>query len=255
MLACAACALPAAGHLIGHIKDIGGDPSDPNTRLYTTHAAQPWHNDVADLVSLLCLKQAKSGGHSSWCSSVTVHNEIVKRAPELAKVRGAGVRGRGAPFFMTLCDTMSLKAGVAVTCGSDVWFRQPGGACAYACGQVLAGPWWFYDRKGEIPPGKQPVFLIPVFNCERSCTHASTQPERQGGAQRLPLPPPGSARVLASPPFLPSLLPADHKGHLFINFSANYYYASQRYPEVRALSLSLLLGGDTGAASWGSNTA
>lgn len=38
------------GHMIGHIKDIGGDPSDPNTRLYTTHAAQPWHNDISDLV-------------------------------------------------------------------------------------------------------------------------------------------------------------------------------------------------------------
>jgi len=28
--------------------------------------------------------------------------------------------------------------------------------------QVLAGPWYF-DRKGEVPPGKQPFFEIPVF--------------------------------------------------------------------------------------------
>jgi len=27
---------------------------------------------------------------------------------------------------------------------------------------VLAGPWYF-DRKGEVPPGKQPFFEIPVF--------------------------------------------------------------------------------------------
>ena len=41
---------------------------------------------------LLCLAQAKEGGLSAWSSSVTVHNEIVKRAPELARVlaqRGA----------------------------------------------------------------------------------------------------------------------------------------------------------------------
>ncbi len=38
------------GHLIGHIKDIGYDPSQPTTRLYATHAAQPWHNDSSDQV-------------------------------------------------------------------------------------------------------------------------------------------------------------------------------------------------------------
>jgi hypothetical protein len=31
-----------AGHLIGHIKDIGLDPANPDTRLYATRAAQPW---------------------------------------------------------------------------------------------------------------------------------------------------------------------------------------------------------------------
>ena len=44
------------------------------------------------LAGLLCLAQAKEGGLSAWSSSVTVHNEIVKRAPELARVlaqRGA----------------------------------------------------------------------------------------------------------------------------------------------------------------------
>lgn len=29
--------------------------------------------------------------------------------------------------------------------------------------EVLAGP-WFFDRKGEVPPGKKPFFEIPVFN-------------------------------------------------------------------------------------------
>jgi hypothetical protein len=29
--------------------------------------------------------------------------------------------------------------------------------------KVLAGPWYF-DRKGEVPEGKQPFFEIPVFN-------------------------------------------------------------------------------------------
>ena len=75
---------------------------------------QPYHNDgPADLVSLLCLHNAKQGGTSHWSSSIAVHNAIVQDRPELA--------------------------------------------------HVLAGPWYF-DRKGEIPPGKQPFFEIPVFN-------------------------------------------------------------------------------------------
>ena len=44
---------------------------------------------------LLCLKQAKEGGLSAWSSSTTVHNEIVARAPELARVLAA----RGAWFY------------------------------------------------------------------------------------------------------------------------------------------------------------
>ena len=32
----------------------------------------------ADVVGLLCLKQAKEGGMSSWASSITIHNELLK---------------------------------------------------------------------------------------------------------------------------------------------------------------------------------
>jgi len=38
---------------IGHIKDIGHDPSLPTTRLYATHEAQPYHNDSSDIVGAL----------------------------------------------------------------------------------------------------------------------------------------------------------------------------------------------------------
>lgn len=44
-------------------QDIGQDPTNPLTRLYATHAAQPFHNDSADIVTLLCLKNAKSGAN------------------------------------------------------------------------------------------------------------------------------------------------------------------------------------------------
>lgn len=36
--------------------------------------------------ALLCLTNAKSGGLSGWSSSISVHNEIVRRRPDLARV-------------------------------------------------------------------------------------------------------------------------------------------------------------------------
>ncbi|KAK9809208.1 hypothetical protein WJX72_011434 [[Myrmecia] bisecta] len=74
------------GHLLGHVRDIGNDPAHPLSRPYTTRLPQPYHNDNSDIVALLCLKTAKSGGASSWCSSHTVHNEVLRRRPDLYKV-------------------------------------------------------------------------------------------------------------------------------------------------------------------------
>jgi len=79
------------GHMISHIKDVGIKNYDErNTRLSTTCAAQPYHNDAADLVALLCLQNAKEGGHSHWASAVSVYNEIVRRRPDLAKLLAQG---------------------------------------------------------------------------------------------------------------------------------------------------------------------
>jgi len=73
----------AKGDMLGHIKDLGGDYSDPMTRGYLTNARMGFHADQCDYVVLFCLQQAKSGGASRIASSVTVYNEMVKRFPEL----------------------------------------------------------------------------------------------------------------------------------------------------------------------------
>ncbi len=76
----------AKGHVLGHVKDLGNDPSNPEQRIYTTNARQQYHTDSCDIVGLLCLKPAKSGGLSSIASSVTVHNEMLDTRPELVRV-------------------------------------------------------------------------------------------------------------------------------------------------------------------------
>jgi hypothetical protein len=73
----------AQGHILGHVRDAGLSSRDPNVRIYQTRERQTYHTDSCDIVALLCLQPAKSGGLSSLVSSVTIYNEIRRRRPEL----------------------------------------------------------------------------------------------------------------------------------------------------------------------------
>jgi len=75
----------AQGHLLGHVYDLGRGLSatNPNLRSYATAERQNFHIDRCDVVALLCLRRAKSGGRSSIVSSMTVHNVMRTRRPDL----------------------------------------------------------------------------------------------------------------------------------------------------------------------------
>ena len=55
-------------------------------RLYRTRQRQDFHTDGSDIVGLLCLQRAMSGGESRIASSLAVYNEILLRRPELLEV-------------------------------------------------------------------------------------------------------------------------------------------------------------------------
>ncbi len=76
----------AEGHLLGHVRDLGRSSEDPNTRIYQTRERQTFHTDSCDVVGLLCLRTAKSGGLSSLVSSTTIFNEMRRRRPDLLNV-------------------------------------------------------------------------------------------------------------------------------------------------------------------------
>lgn len=76
----------AQGHLLGHVKDLGLSSADPNTRIYQTRERQTYHTDSCDVVALLCLQPAKTGGLSSLVSSVTIFNEMLRCRPDLLSV-------------------------------------------------------------------------------------------------------------------------------------------------------------------------
>ncbi|PPR64232.1 MAG: hypothetical protein CFH10_00291 [Alphaproteobacteria bacterium MarineAlpha4_Bin2] len=71
------------GHVLGHVTDIGESRSNPSQRGPYSRDEIPFHVDCADIVGLLCMEVSKTGGESSLVSSVSVHNEILKRRPDL----------------------------------------------------------------------------------------------------------------------------------------------------------------------------
>jgi len=108
------CSQNAKGHLLGHVRDLGGPTTlaDPTVRAYHTAERQMFHTDGSDIVGLLCLRQARVGGLSSIVSSMSLYNRMATERPDLLR-----------RLFVPLP----------------------------------------FDRRGEVPEGMLPFYLIPVF--------------------------------------------------------------------------------------------
>lgn len=74
----------AAGHLLGHVRDLGLDVNDPEVRIYQTSERQTFHTDSSDTVGLLCLQPAAHGGTSLLVSAAAIYNRMRTEAPHLA---------------------------------------------------------------------------------------------------------------------------------------------------------------------------
>lgn len=76
-----------AGTLLHDIRDIGADlEKQSDVRIYQTNRAQAFHNDGGDMFALFCRRQGTSGGRSLIASAHRLWNEILDRAPDLARV-------------------------------------------------------------------------------------------------------------------------------------------------------------------------
>ena len=78
----------AKGHALGHVCDLGfGDSlwEVPTARGYQTAEKLIFHTDASDLVGLLCLRIAKSGGLSRIASTGAVFNAVLEARPDLLR--------------------------------------------------------------------------------------------------------------------------------------------------------------------------
>lgn len=97
----------AHGDLLGQVKNVGLAAEDPTVRIYQTDERQTFHTDSSDVVGLLCLETAESGGESLLVSVGAIYNELLDTAPESARLlfgevatdRRGEVPAGGEPFF------------------------------------------------------------------------------------------------------------------------------------------------------------
>ena len=74
------------GHILGHVKDLGDDPTQIHrVRIYRTNARQFFHCDTSDIVGLLCMHKALEGGESDIVSVHHVFNTLQKERPDVLK--------------------------------------------------------------------------------------------------------------------------------------------------------------------------
>ncbi|HEY1832588.1 MAG TPA: TauD/TfdA family dioxygenase [Acidimicrobiales bacterium] len=73
------------GHVLGDVTDQGKSITDPTVRGNELGGvALDYHTDGSDLVGLLCLRTAQTGGLSCVANAVGIHNTMVRDHPELA---------------------------------------------------------------------------------------------------------------------------------------------------------------------------
>jgi alpha-ketoglutarate-dependent taurine dioxygenase len=89
------------GTLIGRVEDHGNNYQDISVRGTNTNAQLTPHCDSADILALLCVRQAKSGGVNTLASSMAIYNDILARHETLLEPLYNGfhynIRGNGPP--------------------------------------------------------------------------------------------------------------------------------------------------------------
>jgi hypothetical protein len=72
------------GELLGHVIDVSD--IEAQARGYHAGGAQRMHSDNCDVVSLMCVREAKSGGISRIVSAGAVYNRLLEERPDLLEV-------------------------------------------------------------------------------------------------------------------------------------------------------------------------
>src|SRR5580704_1786886 len=91
----------ARGDVLGLVQDETPEGQEESARGYTSRRELSLHNDLAQIVGLMCVRQAQSGGESQYAAGHAIHNEIAATRPDLLPILYRGFpyhrRGEEAP--------------------------------------------------------------------------------------------------------------------------------------------------------------
>src|SRR5690606_22459347 len=73
----------------GHVMDVSD--YEPKSRGYRKGGGQLMHTDSCDIIGLMCLKSAISGGESRISSALAVYNEMLDKHPDLLDILEEGL--------------------------------------------------------------------------------------------------------------------------------------------------------------------
>jgi hypothetical protein len=69
------------GELLGNVIDVSDVEAE--ARGYQSGGAQRFHTDTCDIVTLMCVREARAGGVSRIASAAAVHNRLLETRPDL----------------------------------------------------------------------------------------------------------------------------------------------------------------------------
>jgi hypothetical protein len=112
----------ARGDYIGYVRDESEPGARQSARGYISRRGLDLHTDLSEIVGLLCVRQARSGGESVFVSAPAIYNTVLAEHPEFMPVftRGFPYHRRGEeapdaepitpydiPIFSAVRDTFS----------------------------------------------------------------------------------------------------------------------------------------------------
>lgn len=104
----------AQGDRLGHVRSKELDYDALNVRGYQTSHGLEFHCDPSDVVGLLCLRQAPSGGESAVVSGLSIYNAVMAEHPEYLPMLERGFvydrRGEEAHYQAPVSDPVPVFA-------------------------------------------------------------------------------------------------------------------------------------------------
>lgn len=159
------------GELLGNVIDVSD--IEPEARGYHAGGAQRFHTDTCDIVSLMCLRAAKSGGISRIASAAAVHNRLLETRPDLLETL------YGDYIFRRIERDASLGSGVLVKPVS-IFSRESGSLSCNVSGSypnraVAAGDTVMTRRQIEALDELERLAASPEFHLDMSIGEGDIQ--------------------------------------------------------------------------------